>query len=72
MHSDYDLQKGHLPDDVILLLIDQNPSGVPFLCKLGFLLLNPRRDNEMKRILVEEVKWRHLASGLLNGRQVIF
>ena len=56
MHSDYDLQKGHLPDDVILLLIDQNPSGVPFLCKLGFLLLNPRRDNEMKRILVEEVK----------------
>ena len=56
MHSDYDLQKGHLPDDVILLLIDQNPSGVPFLCKFGLLLLNPRRDNEMKRILVEEVK----------------
>ena len=30
MHSDYDLQQGHLPDDVILVLIDQNPSGVSF------------------------------------------
>ena len=36
---------------------DQNPSGVSFpVLIIGLMLCNPRRDYQMKRILVEEVK----------------